>query len=237
MAAPLSCRTVPSNHAHECPRAATLAATLSLTTEMRLVRQQQLEGGSTCQEMQVWLQSYGLCRFWRRLAEKLRESERLLAALSVLLAGPPWEQRRATPLAVRSLAALAARPSARRRPRVGTTTDPAFTRRDVRSTSLVPARHSAALSVICAALAVACADAKSRPGTDPETGTTASVITWSDGKRALSIDCELPGDCRNRAFALCSGGTYTVLKTDTLATAGDTGMAMPGRTTTVVRCA
>jgi hypothetical protein len=91
------------------------------------------------------------------------------------------------------------------------------------------------LSVCVALLAVACADAKSTPGTDPETGTTATVVTWSDGQRAFSIDCQLPGDCRNRAFALCNGGRYTVLKTDTVATAGDPRM-VPDRSTTVVRC-
>jgi hypothetical protein len=73
------------------------------------------------------------------------------------------------------------------------------------------------------------------PGTDPETGTTASVITWSDGKPAFSIDCQLPGDCRNRAFALCSGDRYTVLKMDSMATAGDTRI-VPDRTKMVVRC-
>ena len=90
-------------------------------------------------------------------------------------------------------------------------------------------------SVCIAFLAIACADAKSTPGTDPETGTTASVITWSDGKRAFSIDCQLSGDCRNRAFALCSGGSYTTLKTDTIA-AADYTRGIPGRATMVARC-
>jgi hypothetical protein len=92
-----------------------------------------------------------------------------------------------------------------------------------------------ALSACVAVLAVACADAKSTPGTDPETGTTASVITWSDGGRAFSIDCQLPGDCRNRAFALCSGGRYTALKMDTIAEA-DYMRGIPGRATMVARC-
>jgi len=91
-----------------------------------------------------------------------------------------------------------------------------------------------ALSVCGAAFAVACADdAKSRPGNDPETGTTASVVNWSDAKPAFSIDCQLPGDCRNRAFALCRGGRYTVLK-DTMAVAA--GAQVPDRGTMVVRC-
>jgi hypothetical protein len=91
-----------------------------------------------------------------------------------------------------------------------------------------------AFSAICAALAVGCVDAKSTPGTDQETGTTATVITWTDGRPAFSIDCELPGDCRNRAFALCRGGTYAVLKMDTVST-GD-ARDMPGRSTAVARC-
>jgi|SRR5262245_24983462 len=91
-----------------------------------------------------------------------------------------------------------------------------------------------AFGVCGAALAVACAgaDTKSRPGIDDETGTTASAVTWSDGRPAFSIDCQLPGDCRNRAFALCRGGAYTVLKTDTMTDS----RGMPERTTTVARC-
>ena len=91
-----------------------------------------------------------------------------------------------------------------------------------------------AFGVCGAALAVACAgaDTKSRPGIDDETGTTASVVTWSDGRPAFSIDCQLPGDCRNRAFALCRGGKYTVLK-DTMAGAAQ---VVPDRGTMVVRC-
>jgi len=89
-----------------------------------------------------------------------------------------------------------------------------------------------ALSVCGAALAVACADAKSTPGTDPETGTTATSISWSDARPAFSIDCQLPGDCRNRAFALCRGGKYTVLQ-DTMAGAAQ---VVPDRGTMVVRC-
>jgi hypothetical protein len=91
------------------------------------------------------------------------------------------------------------------------------------------------LGVCVAVFAVACADRKSAPGTDPETGTTASVITWSDGGRAFQIDCELPGDCRNRTFALCNGGRYTTLKMDTFAQA-DYTRGMPGRATMVARC-
>lgn len=91
------------------------------------------------------------------------------------------------------------------------------------------------LSACVVALAVACTDTKSTPGTDAETGTTASRVTWSDGRAAFSIDCQLPGDCRNRAFALCGGGRYTVLNMDTMEAAGDPRIA-PGRATMVARC-
>jgi hypothetical protein len=91
------------------------------------------------------------------------------------------------------------------------------------------------LGVYAVVLLVACTDTKSTPGTDAETGTTASVITWSDGGRAFSIDCELPGDCRNRAFALCNGGSYATLKMDTFAQA-DYTRGIPGRATMVARC-
>ncbi|MBV8192432.1 MAG: hypothetical protein JOY64_19600 [Alphaproteobacteria bacterium] len=98
-----------------------------------------------------------------------------------------------------------------------------------------PSMSRSSLGVCIALLAVACADAKSTPGTDPETGTTASVITWSDGARAFSIDCQLPGDCRNRAFALCHGGQYTTLKADTI-TPADYTRGISGRATMVARC-
>jgi hypothetical protein len=93
----------------------------------------------------------------------------------------------------------------------------------------------ASLGVCAAVFAVACADTKSTPGTDAETGTTASVITWSDGGRAFAIDCELAGDCRNRAFALCHGGQYTTLKADTI-TPADYTRGIQGRATMVARC-
>jgi len=93
---------------------------------------------------------------------------------------------------------------------------------------------AALLAVTWAVACMEVTDAKSRPGADPETGTTASAVTWSDGKPAFSIDCELPGDCRNRAFALCRGNGYSVLKTDTT-TSGD-ARAVTYRTTTVARC-
>jgi hypothetical protein len=84
-------------------------------------------------------------------------------------------------------------------------------------------------------LAVACADPKSTPGTDPETRSTATLITWTDGKPA-SIVCDLPGGCQTRALAMCKGGNYTVLKMDNMPTRGDlTVVRGPG--SVVVRCA
>ena len=50
-----------------------------------------------------------------------------------------------------------------------------------------------------AALAAACATAKSTPGEDPRTGTNASIVTWADGKEAIAISCNEPGSCQTRA--------------------------------------
>jgi hypothetical protein len=74
------------------------------------------------------------------------------------------------------------------------------------------------------------------PGTDPETGTTATQITWSDGKPAISINCSLPGDCQNRALAMCKGSNFTTLQMDNMPTAG-TVRVTRGPASVVVRCA
>jgi len=86
------------------------------------------------------------------------------------------------------------------------------------------------------ALAVACSDPKSVPGNDPETRTNATIITWSDGKPAIAISCELPQSCQPRAIAMCKGSSnYTVLKMDNMPTRGDMTMVR-GPGSVVVRC-
>ena len=83
--------------------------------------------------------------------------------------------------------------------------------------------------------AAACADASSVPGNDPDTRTTATVVTWSDGKPAISINCDIPGNCQSRALAMCKGANYTTLKMDNMPTAGD-ARVVRGPASVVVRC-
>ena len=87
-----------------------------------------------------------------------------------------------------------------------------------------------------AGVAVACADARSTPGDDPATRTQATMITWSDGKPAISINCDIPGSCQSRAVAMCKGANYTVLKMDNMPTRGD-ATVVRGPASVVVRCA
>jgi hypothetical protein len=90
---------------------------------------------------------------------------------------------------------------------------------------------------LCIAGAVAaCANASSTLGNDPSSRTTASMVTWSDGKPAISISCEQPGGCQSRAVAMCNGPNYTVLNMDNMPTRGDMTMVR-GAASVVVRCA
>ena len=92
------------------------------------------------------------------------------------------------------------------------------------------------LGIGITALAVACSDPKSVPGNDPETRTNATIVTWSDGKPAIAISCELPQSCQPRAIAMCKGSSnYTVLKMDNMPTRGDMTMVR-GPGSVVVRC-
>jgi hypothetical protein len=91
------------------------------------------------------------------------------------------------------------------------------------------------LSVSIAALAVGCADPKSTAGRDDSTRSTATMVTWSDGKPAISIQCDLPGGCQQRAQAMCGGGNYAVLSMDNMPTRGDLTTTR-GPASTVVRC-
>lgn len=86
-----------------------------------------------------------------------------------------------------------------------------------------------------AGVAVGCADPKSEPGTDRETRSTATMVTWSDGNPAISIACENPGGCHSRALAMCKGRNYTVLSMDNMPTRGD-ARSVRGSASVVVRC-
>ena len=80
-----------------------------------------------------------------------------------------------------------------------------------------------------------CTQPKSAPGPDPETRTTATLVTWSDGRSAISIECDLPGSCQSRAIAMCNGPNYTVLKSDNMPTRGN-ATSVRGAASVVVRC-
>ena len=78
-----------------------------------------------------------------------------------------------------------------------------------------------ALGLCIAGAATACANASNTPGNDPSSRTTASMVTWSDGKPAISISCDQPGGCQTRAVAMCKGPNYTVLNMENMPTRGD----------------
>mgnify|MGYP000916700603 CR=1 FL=1 len=91
--------------------------------------------------------------------------------------------------------------------------------------------------IAIAGLAAACGDAKTTPGNDPMTRTDAQMVTWSDGKQAIQINCNMPGDCQTRAIAMCreSRGNYSVLSMDNMPTRGDAS-TVRGPAMVVVRC-
>jgi hypothetical protein len=92
------------------------------------------------------------------------------------------------------------------------------------------------LGVCIAGFATACADASSTLGNDPASRTTATMVTWSDGKPAISISCDLPQSCQPRAVAICKGPNYTVLNMENMPTRGDM-TSVRGPASVVVRCA
>ena len=83
--------------------------------------------------------------------------------------------------------------------------------------------------------AAACANAGSTLGNDPSSRTTATMVTWSDGKPAISINCDLPGGCQTRAVAMCNGPNYTVLNMENMPTRGDM-TSVRGAASVVIRC-
>ena len=62
------------------------------------------------------------------------------------------------------------------------------------------------------------------------------TVTWSDGKPAISINCDAPGGCQTRAVAMCKGPNYTVLNMENMPTRGDMTMVR-GPASVVIRCA
>ena len=90
------------------------------------------------------------------------------------------------------------------------------------------------LIVGVASLAAACEAPKATPGPDAGTRSDATTITWTDGKPALSITCDIPGGCNSRAIAMCANG-YSVLKSENMPTTG-TYYAVLGKPSVVIRC-
>ena len=80
-----------------------------------------------------------------------------------------------------------------------------------------------------------CTDPRSTPGYDQDTQSTASPVTWTDGKPALSIQCNQPQGCQTRALAMCKGN-FTPLSMENMPTRGDMTVVR-GPASVVVRCA
>ena len=86
-----------------------------------------------------------------------------------------------------------------------------------------------------AGVLAACSGASPKPGPDRASGSDATAITWTDGKPAYAISCEVPGGCQERALAMCRPGTYTTLKSENMPTVGD-ARAVLGKPSVVIRC-
>ena len=86
-----------------------------------------------------------------------------------------------------------------------------------------------------ASVAAACMAPKATTGRDGGTRSDASTITWTDGKPAYAITCDLSGGCQTRALALCNNGSYTVLKSENMPSTG-TYFAVLGPPSAVIRC-
>ena len=83
-------------------------------------------------------------------------------------------------------------------------------------------------------IAAACAP-KQTTGTDPNTDSTATNITWTDGQPAVQIKCGQPGGCLSRAVAMC-GDNYKTLKMENFPTDGNM-IYVRGPATATIRCA
>ena len=84
-------------------------------------------------------------------------------------------------------------------------------------------------------LAAACSPPSATLGNDPRNRTNASQVTWSDGKPAYAITCDLPGGCQTRALALCQNKSYTVLQSSHMTSIG-TRLEVPEAGSVVIRC-
>jgi len=85
-----------------------------------------------------------------------------------------------------------------------------------------------------AGLLAACSPS-STTGPDRASRSDATMVTWSDGKPAYAISCEVPGGCQERALAMCKQGNYTTLKSENMPTVG-TYREVFGKPSVVIRC-
>ena len=92
----------------------------------------------------------------------------------------------------------------------------------------------ALLSLPLFAALAACTTTRGVAGSDRPTRSDAVEMTWSDGKAAYAITCELPQGCQSRAEALCNSN-YTVLKSENMPNIGTREAAL-GKPSVVVRC-
>ena len=76
-----------------------------------------------------------------------------------------------------------------------------------------------------------------QPGLGPDRGTRsdATLVTWTDGKPAYAIKCDLAGGCQTRALFLCNDGPYTTLKSENMPTVGNY-RGVEGPPSIVIRC-
>ncbi len=96
------------------------------------------------------------------------------------------------------------------------------------------------LRLICAmAVAggtLACSEPSATTGPDQTSGSNATETTWTDGKQAFAISCNLPQGCQQRAQALCKGGNYAVLKSENMPVSAGNARYMTDKASTVIRC-
>ena len=89
-------------------------------------------------------------------------------------------------------------------------------------------------TILCGA--IACTEPKATTGPDQRSGSTVTETTWTDGKPAYSITCDLPQSCQQRALALCKGGNYAVLKSENMPISAGNARYVSDKPSTVIRC-
>lgn len=88
-----------------------------------------------------------------------------------------------------------------------------------------------------AVMFAACAHPDPNVGTDERTQSTATLVTWTDGKPAYDLTCSTPGGCQRRATALCKGGSYSILKSENMPISAGIEVYTVGKASATIRCA